>query len=78
MALGDQGEILISYRNGKILAYITFHKDVKPIDFRAVMGVDINFSNIAFTVIDLNGNLITMGVIPFKGLGESSSLKEAC
>jgi putative transposase len=70
------GEILISYRNGKILAYITFHRDVKPIDFRAVMGVDINFNNITYTVIDLNGNLITMGVIPFKGLERALHLKK--
>jgi putative transposase len=70
------GEILVSCRNGKILAYITFHRDVKPIDFRAVMGVDINFNNITYTVIDLNGNLITMGVIPFKGLGRALHLKK--
>jgi putative transposase len=70
------GEILVSCRNGKILIYITFHKDVKPIDFRAVMGVDINFNNITYTVIDLNGNLITMGVIPFKGLERALHLKK--
>jgi putative transposase len=70
------GEILISYRNEKILVYITFHRDVKPIDFRAVMGVDINFSNITYTVIDLNGNLVTIGVIPFKGLKRALHLKK--
>ncbi|MCC6055380.1 MAG: IS200/IS605 family accessory protein TnpB-related protein [Desulfurococcaceae archaeon] len=70
------GEILVSYRNGKILVYITFHKDVKPIDSRAVMGVDINFSNITYTVIDLNSNLITIGVIPFKGLERALHLKK--
>jgi len=69
------GEILVSCRNGKILVYITFHRDVKPIDFKTVMGVDINFSNITYTVIDLNGNLVTMGVIPFKGLGRALHLK---
>jgi putative transposase len=69
------GEIMVSYRNGKILVYITFHRDVKPIDFRAVMGVDINFNNITYTVIDLNGNLITIGVIPFKGLRRALHLK---
>jgi putative transposase len=69
------GEILVSCRNGKILVYITFHKDVKPIDFRAVMGIDINFNNVTYTVIDLNGNLITMGVIPFKGLKRALHLK---
>jgi putative transposase len=69
------GEILVSYRNGKILVYITFHKDVKPIDFRAVMGIDINFNNITYTVLDLNGNLVTVGVMPFKGLKRALHLK---
>jgi putative transposase len=27
------GEMLVSYRDGKILVYITFHRDVKPTDF---------------------------------------------
>jgi len=69
------GEILVSYRSGKILVYITFHKDLKLIDFRAVMGVDINFNNITYTVLDLNSNLITMGVMPFKGLERALHLK---
>jgi len=70
------GEILVSCRNGKILVYITFHRDVKPTDFRAVMGIDINFNNATYTVIDLNGNLITIGIIPFKGLGRALHLKK--
>jgi putative transposase len=70
------GEILVSYRNGKILVYITFHRDVKPIDFRAVVGVDINFNNVTYTVIDLSGNLITIGVIPFKRLERALHLKK--
>jgi len=70
------GEILVSYRNGKILIYITFHRDVKPMDSRAVMGIDINFNNITYTVLDLSGNLITIGVIPFKGLGRALHLKK--
>jgi putative transposase len=70
------GEILVSCRNGKILVYITFHRDVKPIDFRAVVGIDINFNNITYTVIDLSGNLVTIGVIPFKGLRRALHLKK--
>jgi putative transposase len=70
------GEILISCRNGKILVYITFHRDVKPTDFRAVMGVDINFSNITYTILDLSGSLITIGVVPFKGLKRALHLKK--
>jgi len=69
------GEILISYRNKRIFVYITFHRDVKPIDFRAVVGVDINFNNITYTVIDLNGSLVTIGVIPFKGFRRALHLK---
>jgi putative transposase len=70
------GEMLVSYRDGKILVYITFHRDVKPTEFRAVMGVDINLSNITHTVIDLNGSLVSIGVIPFKGLGRALHLKK--
>jgi len=70
------GEILVSCRNGKILIYITFHRDVEPTDFRAVMGIDINFNNVTYTVLDLSGNLITIGVIPFKGLERALHLKK--
>jgi len=70
------GEILVSCRNGKILVYITFHRDVKPIDFKTVMGVDINFNNITYTILDLSGSLITIGVIPFKGLERALHLKK--
>jgi putative transposase len=40
------------------------------------MGVDINFSNITYTVIDLNGSLVSIGVIPFKGLERALHLKK--
>jgi len=70
------GEILVSCRNGKILVYITFHRDVEPIAFKTVMGIDINFNNITYTVLDLSGNLITVGVIPFKGLERALHLKK--
>jgi putative transposase len=62
------GEILLSYRCGRFNVYITFHKDVVLREPRAVMGVDINFNNITYTIIDLNGNLASIGVIPFRGL----------
>jgi len=40
------------------------------------MGIDINFSNITYTVIDLNGSLVSIGVIPFKGLERALHLKK--
>jgi len=33
--------------------------------------VDINFNNITYTIVDLGGNLISMGVIPFRGLSRA-------
>jgi putative transposase len=62
------GEILLSYRYGRILVYITFHKDMMFREPQTVMGVDLNFNNITYTIIDLNSELISIGVIPFKGL----------
>jgi putative transposase len=32
------------------------------------MGVDLNFRNVTYTVVDLSGNLVSMRVIPFRGL----------
>jgi len=62
------GEVLLSYRCGRFYVYITFHKDVTPREPKAVMGVDINFNNITYTIINLNSELVSIGVIPFKGL----------
>jgi putative transposase len=65
------GEIIVSYKYGRILVYITFHRDVVPREPRVVMGVDINFNNITYTIIDLNSNLVSIGVIPFRGLSRA-------
>jgi putative transposase len=62
------GEIIVSYRHGRFYVYITFHRDVVSRDPQAVMGVDLNFNNITYTIIDLNSELVSIGVIPFKGL----------
>jgi len=62
------GEILLSYRCGRFYVYITFHKDIVFREPIAVMGVDINFNNITYTIIDLNSGLVSIGVVPFKGL----------
>jgi len=62
------GGILVSYRDGDVWVYLTFEKEVQLGELKAVMGVDVNFDNITYTVVDLNGNLISMGVISFNGL----------
>jgi putative transposase len=62
------GEIIVSYRYGRFYVYITFHRDIVPREPSVVMGVDLNFNNITYTIIDLNSNLVSIGVIPFKGL----------
>ena len=40
------------------------------------MGVDLNFNNATYTIIDLNGNLVSMGIIPFNGLSRALHLKK--
>jgi len=62
------GEILVSYRHGRLYVHIMFHKDVVPREPKTVMGVDLNFNNITYTIINLKSELISIGVIPFKGL----------
>ena len=77
--LGDSwrlGEVLVSYKSGRILVYLTFNKEVSLREPRAIIGVDINLSNVTYTVIDLNGNLVSMGVIPFRGLRKALHLKK--
>ena len=67
----EPGEILLSYRYGRFYVYITFHKDIMPREPEAIMGVDLNFNNITYTIIDLNSELVSMGVIPFRGLSRA-------
>jgi putative transposase len=62
------GEIVVSYRYGRILVYITFHRDVVFREPQAIMGVDLNFNNITYTIINLKSELVSIGVIPFRGL----------
>ena len=61
-------EILVSYKYGTIWIYFTFEKEVVLKQPKTVMGVDINFNNITYTIVNMNGELITMGTIPFNGL----------
>jgi putative transposase len=67
----NPGEILLSYRCGRFYVYITFHRDVVPRDPQAIIGVDLNFNNITYTIINLNSELISIGVIPFRGLSRA-------
>jgi putative transposase len=68
------GEVLVGYRCGRFYVYITFHRDAVPREPRVVMGVDLNFNNI--TQVDLSGNLVSIGVIPFKGLKRALHLRK--
>jgi len=61
-------EILVSYRGGEIWIYLTFEKEVSFKEPEYVMGIDINFNNITYTIVDMRGKLVSMGVIPFNGL----------
>ncbi|MCC6035022.1 MAG: IS200/IS605 family accessory protein TnpB-related protein [Desulfurococcaceae archaeon] len=70
------GEIIVSYRCGRFYVYITFHRDVVPREPQAIMGVDLNFNNITYTIINLNSELVSIGVIPFRGLSRALHLRK--
>ena len=70
------GEIQVSYRDGKIYVYLVFNREVELKEPRTIMGIDINFNNATYTIIDLNSNLISMVVIPFRGLSRALHLKK--
>jgi putative transposase len=66
----------VSYRYGRFYVYIAFHRDVVPREPQTVVGVDLNFNNVTYTIVDLGGNLISMGVVPFRGLSRALHLKK--
>jgi len=68
-------EILVSYRDGEVWIYFTFEKEVVLRKPKHVMGVDINFNNITYTITDTEGKLVSMGTIPFNGLKRALSHK---
>jgi putative transposase len=70
------GEVLVSYRRGRILAYLVFNKEVQLKEPKAVMGIDLNFDNATCTIVDLNGNLITIYPLPYRGLRRALHLKK--
>jgi putative transposase len=70
------GEILLSHRYGRFYVYITFHRDVVFREPRVVMGVDLNFNNVTYTIINLKSELVSIGVIPFKGLKRALHLRK--
>lgn len=61
-------EILVSYKNGEVWVYLTFEKEAMLKKPERIMGIDINFGNITYTIVDMNGKLVSMGTIPFNGL----------
>ena len=68
-------EILVSYKDNDFWIYFTFEKEVELRKPKTIMGVDINFNNITYTIIDIHGNLVTIGVIPFNGLKRALTRK---
>jgi putative transposase len=70
------GEVLVSYRRGKILAHLVFNKEVQLKEPKTIMGVDLNFDNATCTIVDLDGNLITIYPLPYRGLRRALHLKK--
>ena len=70
------GEVLVSYKHDKVFAYLTFSREVQLREPKAVMGVDLNFDNATCTIVDLDGNLITIYPSPYRGLKRALHLKK--
>jgi len=70
------GEVLVSYKHGRVSAYLTFSREVQLREPKAVMGVDLNFDNATCTIVDLNGNLITIYPSPYRGLKRALHFKK--
>jgi len=70
------GEVLVSYRRDGVFAYLVFNKKVHLKEPKAIMGVDLNFDNATCTIVDLNGNLITIHPLPYRGLRRALHLKK--
>jgi putative transposase len=54
------GEVLVSYKRGRVFAYLVFNEEVQLREPKTVIGVDLNFDNATCTIVDLNGDLITI------------------
>ncbi len=61
------GEIPVSLNGDTIWVYLTFKEEVKLGEIRNVMGVDINFGSVVYTVINSNGKIVSMNVLVFRG-----------
>jgi putative transposase len=70
------GEVLVSYKHSRVFAYLVFNKEVQFKEPRAVMGVDLNFDNATCTIVGLDGNLITIYPLPYRGLRRALHLKK--
>jgi putative transposase len=70
------GEVLVSYKRGRVFAYLTFNREVHLKEPKAIMGVDLNFDNATCAIIDLDGSLITIRPLPYRGLRRALHLKK--
>jgi len=70
------GEVLVSYRHDRVFVYLIFSREIQLGGPKAVMGVDLNFDNVTCTIVDLNGNLITIYPLPYRGLRRALHLKK--
>jgi len=70
------GEILVSYRRNGIFAYLVFNKEVQLREPKTVMGVDLNFDNATCAIVGLDGDLITIYPLPYRGLKRALHLKK--
>ena len=70
------GEIYVSLKNGAVSVYFAFKKDVELREPKSVMGVDVNFHTMAYTVLDSDGKPVSMNTLLFRGLRKALHFKK--
>ena len=68
LRVGTLKATTVSFDGESFWVSLVFEVDVSEVVPRAVMGIDVNFGCVAYAVVSLDGELLRMGTIPFRGL----------
>ena len=68
-------EVVVRFKRNSAWFNVVFEKLVELVKPKTVMGIDLNFKNLALTVLDFKGNVLYQEKVPFKGLTKALTHK---
>ena len=68
-------EVVVCFKRNSAWFNVVFEKPIEPVKPKTVMGIDLNFKNLALTVLGLKGDVLYQEKVPFKGLTKASTHK---